>query len=202
MIEFYGAPASSSGRTHWLLEEIGVPYSYKRVDTRNGETRSPEFLRMYPSGKVPVLKDGDFVLGESMAIDFYLAEKYQPALLPSDSRERAEIYQWSFWAISNLQPPLLSLMFANFGQSAGEPTPQLQSARRDADHLLGALELALTGNTHLVGGRFTLADLHVASIVNLALVAKLLDAARYANTSNWLERMRVRPAWQRAAKAQ
>ena len=83
MIELYGSPMSSAGRTRWMLEEVGVSYEYRRVDTRAGQTRTPEYLRMYGGGTVPVLRDGDLVLGESMAINFYLAEKYGPDLLPN-----------------------------------------------------------------------------------------------------------------------
>ena len=82
MIELYGSPMSSAGRTRWMLEEVGVSYEYRRVDTRAGQTRTPEYLRMYGGGTVPVLRDGDLVLGESMAINFYLAEKYGPDLGP------------------------------------------------------------------------------------------------------------------------
>ena len=73
---------SSSARSRWMLEEVGVSYEYRRVDTRAGQSRTPEYLRMHGGGKVPVLRDGDVVLGESMAINFYLAEKYGPELLP------------------------------------------------------------------------------------------------------------------------
>jgi glutathione S-transferase len=50
MIHFYGSPNSSAGRTHWLLEELHIPYEYQRVSARDGQTRAPEFLAMNPSG--------------------------------------------------------------------------------------------------------------------------------------------------------
>jgi len=95
MIHFFGSPASSAGRTHWLLEELHVPYEYQRVSTRDGQTRTPEFLAMNPSGKIPFLRDGDIKLFESVAINFYLAEKYGAALWASALPERALLYQWS-----------------------------------------------------------------------------------------------------------
>ena len=56
MIRFYGSPASSAGRTHWLLEELGIPYEYIRVKPHTGETRTPEFLAKNPSGTIPSSK--------------------------------------------------------------------------------------------------------------------------------------------------
>jgi glutathione S-transferase len=102
MIRFFGSPASSAGRTHWLLEELQVPYDYQRVNTREGQTRTPEYLAMNPSGKVPFLEDGDIKLFESVAINFYLAEKYGGSLWASALPERALIYQWSLWAVATL----------------------------------------------------------------------------------------------------
>ena len=70
MIQFYGSPASSAGRTHWFSKKLGVPYEYRRADARDGGTRTPEFLALNPSGKIPFLVDGEFKLFESIAIDF------------------------------------------------------------------------------------------------------------------------------------
>jgi len=64
MIIFYGAPNSSAGRTHWALEEIGVPYEYRRIDTRKGETKTEAFRAVSPGGKIPALVDGDVRLVE------------------------------------------------------------------------------------------------------------------------------------------
>ena len=97
MIVCWGAPNSSAGRTHWLLEELGVPYEYRRVQFAE---KPADFLAVSPGGKVPALKDGDIELFESMAINGYLAEKYGPELAGRDNAERARIWQWSLWSIA------------------------------------------------------------------------------------------------------
>jgi glutathione S-transferase len=66
-----------------MLEELGVPYEYHRVDVRNGGTRTPEFLAIRPGGKLPAIDDDGFRLSESVAITFYLADKYRRELLPA-----------------------------------------------------------------------------------------------------------------------
>ena len=61
-----------------------------------GEQRHPEFLRINPAGKLPVLVDGDMVLTESIAIVLYLAEKYpERALIPTDIRHRAQLNRYA-----------------------------------------------------------------------------------------------------------
>src|SRR5690349_7945183 len=104
MITFFGSPMSSAGRTHWMLEEAGVPYEYKNVNVREGQQKTPELLAANPTGKIPAIVDGELKLGESMAINLYLAEKYAPATMPAEPGHRAKVYEWSFWAATNLQP--------------------------------------------------------------------------------------------------
>ena len=109
MIQFYGAPMSSAGRTHLMLEEIGVPYEYHRVNLRD-EAAVAEYRKINPTGRVPFIVDGDFRLSESCAINFYLAEKYAPHLWSTSIEDRARIYAWSLWGITNLQPEVIRVM--------------------------------------------------------------------------------------------
>lgn len=198
MIELYGSPQSSSGRSRWMIEECGVPYEYKRVDVRAGQCKAPEFTQLYGGATVPVLRDGDVVLGESIAINFYLAEKHAPALLPSELALRGLVYQWSLWAITNLQPELLTIMF-----DAMRPADQRNPTAVDAAKLrlqpqLTYLDRALEGHDYLVGDRFTVADVNAGSVLNLARVTGQLSG--YPNAGAWMERLTARPAFQRAAQ--
>jgi len=198
MIQFYGAPMSSSGRTHWMLEEVGVPFEYHRVNTRDRTSYSPAFLAVSPGGKVPAIDDDGFCLAESIAINFYLAEKYKPELLGEGARERALAHQWSLWALTNLQPELLTVMSHSALLPESDRNPKtLESARAAATPLIGLLDRALGKDEYLIGGRFSVADVNAGSVVNIAKFIGLLAAAPAA--SAWLERLRARPAFQRAA---
>jgi glutathione S-transferase len=107
MITLYGSPRSSAGRCVWALEEAGVPYTLKEVDMRNKEHKSPEFLKINPMGKVPAMVDGDITLFESMAINYYIADNYKKELLGTNALEKGLAMQWSFWATSELQTPII-----------------------------------------------------------------------------------------------
>jgi len=181
-----------------MLEEVGVAYAYKRVDLRKGEAQAPEFKRMYGGATVPVLRDGGLTLGESIAINFYLAEKHKPELMPSDLALRAQVYQWSLWAITNVQPELLAVMF-----DAMRPADQKDPSRVDAAKLrlepqLAFLDKTLEGREHLVGDAFSVADVNVGSVMNIARALGLLSGL--PNASVWMERLVARPAFQRAAQ--
>ena len=188
MITFYGSPMSSAARTRWMLEEVAVPYEYKRINLRAGENKTPEFLAISPGGKIPALCDGTLTLTESMAINFYLAETYGKGLMPADVAERAHVYQWSFWAISNVQPLLLTILHNVMLLPEAERSPQAaDAARQQLIPYFRQLDGALQGTEYLVGNRFTVADLNVASVIGLAGMLGV-DVTAHPNLQAWLAR--------------
>jgi glutathione S-transferase len=201
MLIFFGAPKSSATRTHWMLEEVGVPYEYRRVDTGGPRAERPaDFLAVSPSGKVPAIidMDGDVRLFESMAINLYLAERYRPELGPRDSGERGELLQWSFWVAMNVHPLLIAVLYHTRILPEAERRPEEATQNRGwaADYFT-ALDGALEGREWLVGGRFTVADVNVSDIARMAL---RLDVPLGANIRGWLARLAARPAYQLAAE--
>ncbi len=103
---FEFAPTRSI-RVRWTLQELGVEFESVTVNMIAGEHRGPEFLKINPAGKLPVLVDDNLVLTESVAIVLYLAEKY-PAkgLIPTGLRQRAELNRWLLFAATELEQPL------------------------------------------------------------------------------------------------
>jgi glutathione S-transferase len=197
MIIFYGAPASSAGKTHWMLEEVGVPYEYRRVDLQNPQVME-EFRRLVPSGKVPYIIDGDLRLFESAAINLYLAERYKPELFPSAPILRAACYQWSFWAMTNLQPEALAFMFQVMRPEAARDEKVMAAAKEAVAQMIAQLEAALVG-PYLVGDHFTVADVNAGAVANLALRAGAALPGPRVNL--WMESLRARPAYQHAVNA-
>ena len=200
MITIYGVPRSRTMRPLWMLEELGVPYENVKTNF-TGENKTPEFLKLNPNGHLPVLKDGDTVLFESLAINLYLARKYDKGLWPRNVEDEGRAYQWSVWAMTELEEPLLTTLLHRrlYPEDQRDPKKAEDAAHR-FEKPLGVLDGALAGRQYLLGDAFTVADLNVASVMAWASLAKL-DLAKAANVQAWLARCTARPAFARAQQA-
>lgn len=197
MIEIYGSAKTSARRCYWCLEEVGVKYKPVPVDLRAKEHKSEKYLKLNPNGKVPTLVDGDLVLWESMAINFYLCDAYKQDLIGHTTKERAPIRQWSFWAMSELQPSLIAaLIELKFKPEAQRDLAKVDAAKEKTKPLLKILDEALKGKGYLVARRFTLADLNAASVVEINQMIEN-DIGDFSNVTKWLSTLQERPAYQR-----
>lgn len=200
MINIYGSPRSSSGRCFWCLEEIGKTYNSKPLNFKEKEHKSPAYLKINPNGKVPTLTDGDFVIWESIAINFYLAETYKPELLGLDNKQHGLVQQWSLWSIAELQPPIIDAFIQlTFVPEERRDNKSIEKAMAKIPGLLKVLNDALKDQQYLVGDDFTLADLNVASIVFLCSEIKF-DLTAYKNIHAWLTQISERSAYKKYQK--
>lgn len=165
----YGAMASRAHRTVWMLKELGLAFTHVPTPFTDGSTRRPEFLAVNPNGRVPVLDDDGFVIWESMAINLYLARKHGGPLAPDGLREEAKATQWSFWVVTEVEKPLL---FAAANTRLFDEDSRDQAEARMAVAKLArpfaVLDSHLATQPHLLGERFTVADLNVATVMDLA----------------------------------
>jgi glutathione S-transferase len=200
MITIYGSAKSSAGRCYWCLEEVGVPYKAQSVNFKEKEHKSDAYLKLNPNGKVPCMQDGDLVLWESMAINLYLCEKYKPSLLGSSVEAKAQVYQWSIWAIAELQPPLIEAFIQLvFVPEAQRNLEIVEKAKAKLPNLLTILENKLAASKYLTGTEFTLADLNVASVVQItSAIGFELD--KYSNIQSWRSVISERAAFQNYLK--
>lgn len=200
MIKLYGVPRSRALRSLWMLEELGLPYENVKIGT-TGDTRTPEFLRINPNGHVPVLEEDGLILWESLAINLYLARKYDKGLWPKTVEDEGRAFQWSLWTMTELEEPVLTAL-----RNRVLLPPEQRDAQKANDAAqrfvapLRVLDGALAGKTYLLGETFTVADLNVASVLMLAPLASL-DLSGAANAQAWLGRCTSRPALARAQKA-
>jgi glutathione S-transferase len=201
MIKIYGVPRSRTMRCLWMAEEIGVPYENIKTNFARGEARTAEFLRINPNGHVPALEDGDVRLFESLAINLYLARKYGAALWPKSIADEGRLFQWSVWAMTELEEPLVTaLVHRMFLPEAQRDATRADLAAERARKPLGVLEGALEGRAWLVGEAFGAADLNVASVLLWAPLAGI-DLGPTPRTAAWLARCTARPAFARAQGA-
>ncbi len=203
-ILLYGhAFSHNSRKVQWALEELGTPYELRVVDLMTGQHKQPDFLRMNPNGRVPVIHDGDLVLYESNAILWYLADSHGGgALIPKDAGGRALALQWLAWQASDLAgtcvQPWLMKFYASFGQpfDAAKHAQLVEAAKTP----LAVLDAHLAGRTAVVGQELSVADIAIAESIGLCDYAGI-DLAPYAAIRAWYEPLTRRAAFERTRPA-
>jgi glutathione S-transferase len=201
-MRLYGFGPTRSLRALWGLKELDADFEFEVVNLLAGDHRQPEFLRLNPAGKVPVLVDGDLVITESAAIVLYLAEKYpQKKLLPADLTARAQVYRWVMFAVTELEQPLQRITRHTALLPEEKRLPQDAAlAREDFDRAATVFERHMEGRTFTVGDAITAADCVTAYLIDWANEKGLLEGK--PNLQAYLTRMYGRPAApQRIAEA-
>src|SRR5260370_8528659 len=166
MLQLYGNLRSRAMRCLWMLEEVGEPYQLIEKSTRADDLQSAEYLRLNPNARIPALVDGEVVLWESMAINLYLAQKYEGPMHCAGPEVLGLSAQWSFWAVLEIEALLLDLL----QHRAVLPEFARDASYAERDELLlrkplGILNDALAGREYFVRTSFTVADLTVATIL-------------------------------------
>jgi len=201
-MKLYGFGPTRSLRALWGLRELGAEFEFVPVNLPAGEHRSPEFLALNPAGKVPVLVDGDSVIPESAAIVLYLAEKHPGrGLLPTDLKERAQVYRWVMFAMTEIEQPLWRIAKHTFLLPEDKRlAPDVALAGEDFGAMARVLERHMEGRQFIVGERVTVADCVMAYLMDWANEEHLIDA--FPNLRAYLDRMYARStAPQRIAEA-
>lgn len=197
-MKLFGSRNSRSLRCVWALEEANATYDYQRVWMTKGDGQKPEFKAVNPAGKIPVLQDGALTLTESVAIMFYVADKFpQAGLIPADAIARAEMYRWIFFAVSEIEPHLWAIAQHRFALPEDKRVPALEpTAAWQLARALRAIEKRLAHAPYMAGDAFSLADILCFHCLTWTLSAKL-DGVGEASIA-YVDRLRARPALQRA----
>jgi glutathione S-transferase len=187
MAKLYGTSKSRSARSLWALEELGVKYEH--IATEVPKAKGPDHLKINPNGHIPALEDDGVVLFESQAINLYLAEKYgKNSIWPASVEDHGRTYQWSFWAITELEGHFLTILSHKLFLPADQRDEKKASAAADAlKGPLGVLEGALKGHDYLLGSKFTIADLNVAGVLVFGTYVKFDHSATPA-VHAWLQK--------------
>jgi GST-like protein len=202
MLKLYGHLNRLSPNTLKLcvaLAEAGAAYEYVAMDLGKGEQRRPEFLALNPHGKVPVLVEDDFVLPESDAVLWYIAERFPEArLLGTTPRDRARALEWCDFASTALYPAYYDVYFHTQSGPPEKRVPALaEGGQQRFDRAVAVLDRVLAGRSTFTGA-FSIADIAAAAVLRAAR-----DRVRYAPADHpaveaWYAAVIGRPAWQRA----
>jgi glutathione S-transferase len=201
-MKLYGFGPTRSLRALWGLKELNAEFEFVPVNLLAGQHRQPDFLRLNPAGKVPVLVDGDLVVTESAAIVLYLAEKYpEKGLLPADLKQRAQVYRWMMFAVTELEQPLWRITKHSMLYPEAKRLPQdIALAKEEFAAMVSVLERHMDKRLFIVGDSITVADCVTAYLVDWANEQHLIDNCPHLR--GYLERMYSRPkAPQRIADA-
>lgn len=194
MLTLYGSTASRAHRVLWMLKELGLAFNHVQTSFTDGSTHKPEFLAVNPNGRVPALDDNGFLLCESLSINLYLARKYGGVFAMNGLHEETLATQWSFWVTTEVEKPLLfaSANRALFAEGSRDEE-QAQMAIGKLGRPFKVLDEHLADKPYLLGDRFTVADLNVATVMDLAPQCGIaLDAWPHVN--EWHQRCLGRPA--------
>ncbi|QTF91501.1 HTH domain-containing protein [Halomonas sp. BM-2019] len=155
---FYTHPLSRGGIVHWMLEELGVPYSLVTLEY-GAAMKTPDYLAINPLGKVPAIRHGETVVTEAAAICAYLADTFPEAGLAPPPAARGDYYRWLFLAAG----PLESAIALN--DLGVQPTPEQQGRLGCGDYwaLVDTLAGAVAGKPYIAGDAFSAADVYVGS---------------------------------------
>jgi len=207
MLTIYGVHRSRASRNIWLANELGLPFKLVPVMQRYRlpdpppagvlHTRSPEFLKVNPNGHIPTMDDDGLVLHESLAINLYLAKKHGGLLAPANTAEDGRMTMWALWAATEVEPHAINIIYHRVSNAGRPMDPKIADAAVEALHgPFAALDQALAKDGHLVGNRFTVADINVAEVVRYAQAApELFDKA--PRVKAWLAACQARPAFKK-----
>jgi len=193
MYTVYDSDGSGNGYKVWLLLNfLQKPYKWIGVDVLGGETKSPDFLKINPVGKIPVLEfeDGRRLI-ESNAILNFLADGTD--WIPSDPFQKAQMFSWMFWEQYSHEPNVAVLRFwHHYLDMTPELKAQVPDKEKKAYAALDIMEMQLSYTDWLVGDGPTLADIALYAYTHVAEEAEL-DMSKYPAIQAWTARFAALP---------
>ena len=201
MLKFYYSGAPNPTKVALFLEEAGIPYDAIPVDTRKGEQHRPEFLKINPNAKVPVIVDGDVTVFDSNAILLYLAEKTGKFLPAKSDKLRGEMLSWLMFVATGVGPYSgQSVHFRNYAPDKEKLEYAVNRYAYEAQRHYGILDARLANQKYMVGDTYTIVDMDVWGWARMIAVA-LGEGAweKLPNLKRLVDEISARPAAKIAA---
>ena len=198
MIDLYYWTSPNTQKVLILLEETGLEYRLIPVNITQGQQFDPEFVKISPNSRLPVIVDHDpgiadnpITLFESAAILIYLAER-TGRFFPTDPVKRLEVLQWLFWQVGGLGP--IGGQIVHFRNYAPYPVEYaLERYGKENDRLLGVLDARLTRYEFVVD-EYSIADMACFPWIYAHFRRDQIDLARWPAIERWFRTIRERPA--------
>ncbi|MEM7775731.1 MAG: glutathione S-transferase N-terminal domain-containing protein [Pseudomonadota bacterium] len=198
MIDLYTWTTPNGRKVSMLLEELGVDYTTHAIDITNGEQHAPEFLKIGPNNRIPVIVDHDtgVAMMETGAIMLYLAEKYGKFLPQGDARWPA--IEWLMWQMGGLGP-MLGQVHHFVKYNKGKSAYAEERYAKEGHRLYGVLNKRLDGRDFIAGdgrGEYSITDMACWPWVS-RFEWQEVNLNDYPNVKDWYVRIAERPATHR-----
>lgn len=200
MLKLYYSPGACALASHIALEEAGADYEIEKIDLRQGQQKTPEYLAINPAGVTPALVTDEGVLTENLVIMGYVAQTHPEAKLADNdsSFNFGKMQSFNGFLGSSLHPAVGKVLFAR---------PPLEGEAKDA-----ALDLALAKyrivedslfkGPWVMGEQYTVADGYLAVFTRWGRQAGFLTVEAFPKLNDHLDRVQARPAVQRVLAAE
>ena len=203
MIDLYALTSPNVRKVYIMLEELGLPYKEIFVDVWKGDNYLPEFRKVNPNGRIPVIVDHEgpggrpFTVIESGAILMYLADK-TGRLLPKETASRYEVIQWLMIQLTGVGPMFGQFThFKNFAPAGNDYA--MSRYQTEVRRLYEVIEERLGKSAYLGGPDYSIADIATFPwTANHKLHGVLFED--HPNLDRWINAIAARPAVQRAIK--
>ncbi len=195
-MKIYGNNFSfNSNKVRFAANAMGLKYEFQNIDLAAGEQRKPEFLKINPTGRIPVLVDDNgFTIFESNAIARYLAERTGSTLYPKDLSQRSIVNQWMDFGSIHVGAAMSKMFFNTLVYKfvgAEKDEKSLEEGRKFLNTYVGALEAQLKNNSYLAGAELSLADLTVLSILDPVEVVGF-DLSAFPKVAAWRKQLQAK----------
>ena len=207
---YWGSGSPFAWRVMLTLEVKKLPYQSSLLEFSKQQHKAPAYLELNPRGKVPTLKDGDFVVYESIAIMAYLDRKYpEPPIFGRTAEEAGAIWRMVCEAESYLAPAGDKIIRPMFFGKGLDQVEQIQEAAESVRRELKSIDARLRQSPWLVNEQISAADIAVFPLIQLLLRAASKEAAApfhlgwiplsetYPKIAKWVQRIEALPGYDR-----
>ena len=203
MIKLYGIGLSNNvSKVRYCLNYLGLKYDWVQTNPINGENRTPEYLNLCPTGKVPAMEIDGLKLFESNAINRYLASSNNSPIYPQDTKKRAVIDTWLDYVAIHVAMAVGRVLFNRvFAPMTGQKADQesIKVGLEFLDKYFPILEKQLSQNPYLAGEEFSLADINLLAVLDPCELAQIsLD--NYPSITKWRKGLKAQPFYQKCYK--
>jgi glutathione S-transferase len=208
---YWGSGSPNAWRVMLTAELKKIPYESKLLEFSKEDHKKPEFVALNPRGKVPVIRDGDFTLYESLAIMAYLDRRNpEPPIFGRNAAESGRIWRTISEFECYLRQPFDDMLRPILFKQLPEKNKQVQAASETVRAELGRLEQSMDSNPWLCGGEVSAADLAAYPFVKFMVRLTGKDElkplnlglapfeSKFPKLQPWMKRVEALPGYERA----